>query len=239
MRLLLIRHAQVPANVLGILDTDAPGPSLTDLGRAQAEALVHTLGDEAIEAAWASTLVRTQETIAPTAERRGLPVAVLEGLREIRAGDLEGERTREAQRAYITTVFAWATGDADRRMPGGETGHEFFARFDAALEQVAASGAEDAVVVSHGAAIRCWSATVEGADRNFLAERPLPNTALVAVEGEPGAWRMRAWREFPAGQPVEPPSADQDPTGAGGQEPHSGPAAAGASVQAARGDRRT
>jgi probable phosphoglycerate mutase len=216
VRLLLIRHAQVPANVLGILDTDAPGPSLTDLGREQALALSGTLGDEPVEAAWASTLVRTQETIAPAAEDRRLPVTVLEGLREIRAGDLEGERTREAQRAYMSTVFAWATGDRDRRMPGGETGHQFFARFDGALEEVAASGVEDAVVVSHGAAIRCWSATVEGADRDHLASHPLPNTGIVAIEGEPGAWRMRAWREFPLGQPVAPPSADQDPTGAGG-----------------------
>ena len=237
MRLLLIRHAQIPSNVLGILDTDAPGPSLTDLGREQARALGATLGDEPVEAAWASTLVRTQETIEPTAEGR-LPVTVLDGLREIRAGDLEGERTREAQRAYMSTVFAWATGDRDRRMPGGESGHEFFARFDGALQQVAASGAEDAVVVSHGAAIRCWSATVEGADRDFLASHPLPNTGIVAVEGEPGAWRMRAWREFTAGQPVAPPSADRDPTGAGGQEPHSGLAGAGASAAVAREDHR-
>src|SRR3954447_3996790 len=186
MRLLLIRHAQVPPNVHGVLDTDAPGPSLTDLGREQALALAGTLGDEPIEAAWASTLVRTQETIGPVAEQLAVPVTVLDGLREIRAGDLEGERTREAQRAYMSTVFAWATGDRDRRMPGGETGHEFYDRFDAALEEVAASGAKDAVVVSHGAAIRCWSATVEGADHDALVSRPLPNTGIVAVEGEPG-----------------------------------------------------
>jgi probable phosphoglycerate mutase len=215
VRLLLIRHAQVPANVLGVLDTDAPGPSLTDLGREQARVLVDTLRDEPIEATWASSLVRTQETVAPTTEVRAVPVSVLEGLREVRAGDLEGERTREAQQVYMGTVFAWATGDRDRRMPGGESGHDFFDRFDAALAEVAASGAEDAVVVSHGAAIRCWSASIEGADRDFLATHPLPNTGLVAVEGRPGAWRMRAWREFPLGQPVSPPAPAADPTGAG------------------------
>jgi probable phosphoglycerate mutase len=214
VRLLLIRHAQVPANVLGVLDTAEPGPSLTDLGREQALALRSTLGDEPLEGAWASVLVRTQETIAPTAGQRRLPVSVLDGLREVRAGDLEGERTREAQRAYMETVFAWATGDRDRRMPGGETGHDFFARFEAALEEVAASGAEDAVVVSHGAAIRCWSSTVDGADRDFLAARPLPNTGIVAVEGRPGAWRMRAWRDAPVGQPVSPAAPVEDPTGA-------------------------
>jgi broad specificity phosphatase PhoE len=216
VRLLLIRHAQVPANVLGILDTARPGPSLTDLGREQARALRATLGDEPIEAAWASVLVRTQETIEPTAEQRALPVTVLDGLREVGAGALEGERTREAQRTYMETVFRWATGDRDVRMPGGETGHDFFGRFDAALEEVAASGAEDAVVVSHGAAIRCWSATIQGADREFLSTHPLPNTGIVAIEGEPGAWRMRAWREAPLGQPVMPSPPSADPTGSGG-----------------------
>jgi broad specificity phosphatase PhoE len=214
VRLLLIRHAQVPANVLGVLDTARPGPSLTDLGREQALALRRTLGDEPIEAAWASVLIRTQETIEPTAQHRDLPVAVLEGLREISAGDLEGERTREAQRAYMTTVFRWATGELDVRMPGGESGREFFDRFDTALAEVAASGAEDAVVVSHGAAIRCWSSSVEGANRDFLATHPLPNTGIVAIEGEPGAWRMRSWREAPLGQPVVPPAPSADPTGA-------------------------
>lgn len=216
MRLLLVRHGQIPSNVHGILDTDEPGPSLTDLGREQARALVTTLHDEPIEGLWASLLVRTQETLLPTASARHLPVSVLPGLREIRAGDLEGERTREAQRAYMETIFAWATGDPDRRMPGGETGHEFFARFEGALAEIAATGVEDAVVASHGAAIRCWSATIEGADREFFGSRPLPNTAIVAVEGEPGTWRMRAWREAPLGQPVSPADPVADPTGAGG-----------------------
>jgi broad specificity phosphatase PhoE len=214
VRLLLIRHGQTPSNVLGLLDTDRPGPGLTDLGREQAWALRRTLADERIDAAWVSVLLRTQETAQPIAEQRGLGVTELEGLREIRAGDLEGERSREAQRAYMETVFAWATGNRGRSMPGGETGHEFFGRFEAALEEIAASGVEDAVAVSSGAAIRCWSATVEGADHGFLARHPLPNTGIVAVEGRPGAWRMRAWRDSPAGQPVAPTAPAADPTGA-------------------------
>ena len=36
-----------------------------------------------------------------------------------------------------------------------------------------------------GAAIRCWSATVEGADQDVLVSRPLPNTGIVAIEGAP------------------------------------------------------
>ena len=46
MKLYLIRHAQSEANVRNILDTALPGPSLTDLGRQQAQTLAQTLAGE-------------------------------------------------------------------------------------------------------------------------------------------------------------------------------------------------
>ncbi len=71
MRLLLIRHGQTHSNVSGSLDTARPGADLTDLGREQAELLVERLKDEPVDALHASTLVRTQQTIAPLARARG------------------------------------------------------------------------------------------------------------------------------------------------------------------------
>jgi probable phosphoglycerate mutase len=62
MRLLLIRHAQTPANVLGQLDTGRPGPGLTRLGQRQASEIPVALGDGPIAAIFASPLVRTQLT---------------------------------------------------------------------------------------------------------------------------------------------------------------------------------
>ncbi|HEY1158028.1 MAG TPA: phosphoglycerate mutase family protein, partial [Arthrobacter sp.] len=43
MKLLLIRHGETPGNVLGQLDTDHPGPGLTELGERQAEAMARAL----------------------------------------------------------------------------------------------------------------------------------------------------------------------------------------------------
>ena len=50
MRLLLIRHAQTPANVRGELATARPGPGLTDLGLQQAAGVVQALSGERIDA---------------------------------------------------------------------------------------------------------------------------------------------------------------------------------------------
>ncbi len=213
MQLFLIRHGQTPDNVRGSLGTAIPGPPLTDLGRMQAAALVAALDGEPVDSTWASILIRTQETAAPLAAARGTETRVIEGLREIEAGDLEGRTDRESQLRYLETVGAWFDGDLDRHLPGAETGAAFLARYDAAIESIAEVTDGTAVVVSHGAAIRAWAAIrVMGGEAAFLARQPLPNTGTVAIEGEPGAWRLRAWR--PA-TPIETGGTrSSDPTGA-------------------------
>jgi probable phosphoglycerate mutase len=208
-RLILVRHGQTRSNVHGLLDTGFPGPGLTPLGREQATAVVDVLADERIDRIVASPLTRTVETATPLAEERGLPLEQDAGLREILAGDLEMLADRDSHLTYLHTVFAWAGGDLDRTMPGGqETGSEFLARYDRAVE-AALRGADTVVCVSHGAAIRTWAvARAENVDAEFGAEHGLPNTGVVVLDREgDGPWRVDAWtdRRFPA--------PDDDPTG--------------------------
>ena len=73
MRVLLIRHGQTPANVAGSLDTTLPGPGLTDLGLAQADAIPEAVGGEEIGAVFASRALRAQLTATPLAQSLGLP----------------------------------------------------------------------------------------------------------------------------------------------------------------------
>ena len=84
----------------------------------------------AIGALAVSTLVRTQLTAAPLAGARGLTPTVFDGLREVRAGDLEGRSDTAAVTTYVGCVVSWAAGDLDARVPGSEDGHEFLARYD-------------------------------------------------------------------------------------------------------------
>ncbi|GAB1338775.1 histidine phosphatase family protein [Streptomyces sp. E-15] len=203
MRLLLVRHGQTPSNVDHLLDTAVPGPGLTPLGEAQAAALPGALAGEDVEALYASTLIRTQRTAAPLAAARGLEVIVRDGIRELSAGDLEmlPGHTPQAER-YLRTVFAWAAGDTALRMPGGESGEEALARFDAVVAEAATSGAGTVVMVSHGAAIRVWTAArADNVDVAFAAARPLENTGVVVLEGSPSdGWKALSWE----GAVVEP-----------------------------------
>jgi probable phosphoglycerate mutase len=215
MRLLLIRHGQTPANVLGQLDTGHPGPGLTELGLRQAAEIPTALRDEPIDAVFASTLIRTQLTAAPLAAARGLAVTVLGGIHEIEAGDLELRSDRDAVRAYLETAFAWGSGDRDVAMPGEGDGHAFFGRYSADIAEIAESGVETAVVVSHGAAIRVWVAgNATNIAPTFAGEHDLMNTGIVILEGSfDEGWSLVEWAGTPVGGVGLADVAADDPTG--------------------------
>ncbi|MCT1357556.1 histidine phosphatase family protein [Rothia kristinae] len=221
MRLILIRHGQTPSNIHGLLDTDAPGPGLTELGVAQAEAVPEALARQAVDGIFVSTLVRTHLTAAPLVRARGVEPVELDGFREVQAGDLEGTNTAQNQRTYIGTAFAWARGDRELAMPGGPTGVQFFARYDDAAARAAhAVGPEGtAAVFSHGAAIRCWaSARIRGLDVAQMENTPLANTGYVIAEGDPDSgWDLVEFHNAPAGgEALAVATPAGDPTGAQG-----------------------
>lgn len=199
MRLTLVRHGQTPSNVLGLLDTAPPGPGLTDLGQLQAAAIPGALAGQPIDAIFASNQVRAQQTAAPLAAERGLPVQIADGLREIDAGELEMAGDPDSVHRYISTLLAWLESDLQRRMPGGPSGAEILDRFDAAVAEMAGvAGDEGSVVaVSHGAAIRIWATSRAANLARSLGEgNHLNNTGAVVLEGSPGGrWNALSWSE--------------------------------------------
>jgi broad specificity phosphatase PhoE len=217
MRILFLRHGQTPDNVVGALGTVTPGPGLTPLGSRQAAAVVGALGHESIAAIYVSKLRRTHETAAPLAAALSLTPIELPGTHEIEAGDIEGRSDHEAVRIYLTTAFAWGSGDPTPVMPGGPDGHAFFERFDGAIAGIAAEHAEDAtvVVVSHGAAIRVWTgARVRNLGDGFTADNHLDNTGVVVIDGSPETgWTALSWGGVPLGGERLAPVGADDPTG--------------------------
>ena len=215
MRLLLIRHGQTPANVLGRLDTAHPGPGLTELGHRQAAAVPDALRGESIDGIFVSTLLRTQLTAAPLATDRRLDGRITDGLHEIEAGDLEGLTSHADQMRYMEVVFSWAGGDLDVAMPGGPNGHDFFGRFDAAIESIGREHDGTVAVVSHGAAIRTWIASrTSDVNVRYAAAHELANTGIVIPNGSMSdGWVVEEWDGAPmGGAQLADPSAD-DPTG--------------------------
>lgn len=212
MRLLLLRHGQTVANTTAALDTAVPGHELTELGVRQAMAAVRALDGAGIEHVAVSTAIRTAQTAAPLADALGLVPVRHDGLREIAAGEFEMRSDQEALEGFLGTVGAWIEGELHRRMPGGETGAEFLARYDAAVERVCASGARVALVVSHGAAIRTWVTHRAGGEHAPVHEG-LHNTGCITLDGGPDRWTVASWEREPVGGAWLDDVRAPDPTG--------------------------
>ncbi|MED5811566.1 histidine phosphatase family protein [Mycolicibacterium sp. 050232] len=200
MRVTFVRHGQSAGNTSGNIDTSTPGPSLTPLGREQAEAVVDKLGDNNYDAIYASQMIRTQQTAEPMSAYLGLPIQVLPGLQEIEAGDYEGTPESGALGGYLKAPIAWAfAGQLDARIPGSIDGNEFDARVDGALKTMYDKGDRNVVVFSHGGTIMFW--TMMNAKNLTLAEKgmllsqhALGNTDYVVIEGNPeDGWTLVDW----------------------------------------------
>ncbi|MFV8241238.1 histidine phosphatase family protein [Mycolicibacterium peregrinum] len=200
MRVTFVRHGQSAGNTSGNIDTSTPGPSLTPLGREQAQAVVDRLGDNNYDAIYASPMIRTQQTAEPMSAYLGLPIQVLPGLQEIEAGDYEGTPETGALDGYLKAPIAWAfAGQLGARIPGSIDGNEFDARVDGALKTMYDKGDRNVVVFSHGGTIMFW--TMMNAKNLTLAEKgmllsqhALGNTDYVVIEGNPeDGWTLVDW----------------------------------------------
>ena len=196
MRLLLIRHGETADNVAQTIGSRPPGPPLSPVGVDQARTLAGRLAGEPIAAVHSSRALRAAETAAVAAAALGVPHHELHGLLEIDAGDLEGLSYADALPGYMGTMQKWWT-DRDARIPGGESGSEFVARYDAAVASVVSTTdpASTAVIVSHEAAICVWAAnTADNLDAEFSRTHGLRNTGVVALEGSPDrGWVAVSW----------------------------------------------
>lgn len=170
----LARHGETEWNRVGRWQgkTDIP---LSDVGRAQAQALRTRVHDRGVVRVYASDLGRARETADIVAQALGLtPVTLDERLRERGFGCFEGLTRAECEAHHPE---AWARYLADRRStpPDAEPQAQVVARMTAALTDIAvATPADGAVlVVSHGGAIRSFVHAVTG-----LTPPPLDNGAL-------------------------------------------------------------
>lgn len=138
----LVRHGQSEANAANLIDTAAPGASLTALGQQQAQSVANVLASNGpVAAIFASQLVRTQQTAAPLASALGTSAQILPGLNEIDAGAFNGQpQVSLGGLAYLLAPVAWMLGLRIVPMlaPGSTdpNGFEFRRRFNGALQTV-------------------------------------------------------------------------------------------------------
>ena len=169
------------------------GGSLTDLGREQSRSLGRSLAGERIARVWTSSMARAVQTAEIAASVLGCGVTVREGLRELGVGVHAGLPTEPDP--FRPTFDRWIDSDLEARIEGGESGAEVVSRMRAVLDEVADQHRGEAVlVISHGGAI-CTALPVVARNLTprFPLDRPLANTATVALEADDDGWAAVSW----------------------------------------------
>jgi len=193
--LTLIRHAESEANAAQVINTDIPGPSLTEAGRAQAEQLAHQLSRNNFDAVYASDMACSEQTAAPLAQALGKHVEVLPGLREIDAGKYNDTSNKREDLTYLLAPKEWLNGDRQDAIPGSISGNDFNDQFTAAVQKIYNSGATKPVAFSHKQSIMFWTLmNVKNPKDSLVTSHPLSNLGRVVVTGSPAmGWTLVDW----------------------------------------------
>ena len=151
-RLYLVRHGENQANLSKEFSYRRVDYPLTPKGVLQAQQTAEYFADKDIHAIYSSPLKRAVETAEIIGARLRLGVTILENLREINVGDLEGQPpTAESWALFGEVVKDWLSGHPERAFPGGEDYHTLCQRMRAALEEISAGrDGDNIVVVGHG-----------------------------------------------------------------------------------------
>lgn len=193
----LVRHGEsAPMGPTGfpVTHEGQADPELSPYGREQAQALCRRLLDVGLEALYVSSLVRTQQTIAPFCEITGMVPAVDPDLREIRLGDWEGGEFRRRSNIRDPRMMELLAGGSWSLVPGGEGADVFAARVRSALERIhAAHPGQRVGVVCHGGVIGQVLSLATGA--NPLSFMGCDNTAISQVVLHGGHWIVRRFND--------------------------------------------
>ncbi|HEX3953740.1 MAG TPA: histidine phosphatase family protein [Stellaceae bacterium] len=148
----LVRHGQHNLGTRALAGR-TPGVGLSEIGRAEIEAVAERLAREPIAALYASPLQRTHETAEIISARLGLPIQFRDAFIELDFGEWTGS-TYEAIRADPRWQ-RWAAHRSLATIPGGENMREVQRRAVEALLDINESlGDGTAAICSHGDVIR-------------------------------------------------------------------------------------
>jgi alpha-ribazole phosphatase len=152
--LLLARHGQSVANAVrrfqGIQDVP-----LSDLGRRQAAALGAALRGGRLVHVYASPLERARLTAEAVVAELGVPLTLVDDLRELSLGEWEGCTVDEIRAQPGDPYARWVRDPERHRPPGGEPLQTVQERALRVVDAIAAAhpDGEEVLVVSHGGVI--------------------------------------------------------------------------------------
>src|ERR1035437_3955566 len=147
----IARHGESEGNFAGSLQGARFDTPLSARGSRQAEYLAIRLPGEAIDAVWASPMIRARETAAAVAAVLGLGVSLDPDLVEFDWGAWSGRPYDGEIEKEVSGVRARGrAGETELSPSGGESPARAAARADRFLARLLSSGSRAPLVVAHG-----------------------------------------------------------------------------------------
>ena len=201
--LIVIRHGETMWNrdrrMQGTNDT-----ILSDVGRAQAQALGRRLKDHKFCALYSSDQSRARDTAHAIAEHTGREIIVDARLQERRFGIFEGLLAEEIRARFPEEHSRFASRDPDYEVPGGESARSFTQRCIGCLAEIAGRHpGEEVVVVSHGLVLDALYRAAHGLEHGAPRPVPLINASVNLFGYGSSAWRMVVWGDVTHLEPHE------------------------------------
>ncbi|HEV8639288.1 MAG TPA: histidine phosphatase family protein [Chloroflexota bacterium] len=209
--LLLVRHAETEDNVAERLSGWTDG-DLSQLGEQQVRLLADHFNRAHGQAAaiYASPLTRARRTAEAIGALTGHAPVLLDDLREMHFGELDGRPFKELRESHGHLLEADDDQEAeDFAWPAGESRRGFVARVRRAMDRIArAHPGEAAAVVTHGGVIAMFLATVHGEPVATWRKWIVPNASLTEVEWDPETGTGRLLRHGDAAHLAELTAAE-------------------------------
>ncbi|HZE66342.1 MAG TPA: histidine phosphatase family protein [Sporichthyaceae bacterium] len=196
--LLLVRHGESAAMPAGSGFPTTPSgqadPELSPAGCEQAVLVSARLAKVGLDALYASSLRRTQQTIAPLVEQTGMKPTIDPDLREIELGEWEGGEFRRLANIKDPRMMRLLRNGSWSQVPGGEDSAVFAGRVQAAITRIAAAHPDQRVaVVCHGGVIGQIIALATGA--STLSFMGSDNSSISQVIVHDGHWIVRRFND--------------------------------------------
>ena len=150
IELLLVRHGESYTNVAREFSCRLVDHGLTKRGVKESFCAARWLSNTQISKVYTSPLKRAKETAEIITNTLGLNIVVLEELREVDVGSLEGQSNDHNWKIHNKIVDSWKQGQWDIPFPDGESFSKLVQRARNAISHIICNNPRS-VVVTHGA----------------------------------------------------------------------------------------
>ena len=184
MKLLLVRHGEIPSNVMNIY-AGRSSEGLTERGLRQAEEVAERLKHIKIHSLYSSPINRALQTAGIISKSIGIDYIVDDSFQELIMGPWEGLSEEEVARQYPEEWQIWLENPAELRLSGRETLEELFNRVLKGIVGIYYKNSDkNVIVVTHVAIIRVMLLWHENKSLNLYKTVHVPNAEIFEMNIE-------------------------------------------------------